>query len=65
MRPGDDRSEFVRRHADGVSAVLVYQLAPKWDTYIGTLYSRLSGGLDSGFLATDNWSTTGGARFRW
>jgi hypothetical protein len=31
----------------------------------GTLYSRLSGGLDSGFLAKDNWSTTGGVRFRW
>jgi predicted porin len=50
---------------DAVSAVLVWRLAPKWATYIGTLYSRLSGGLNSGFLAPDNWATTGGVRFRW
>jgi predicted porin len=50
---------------DAVSAMLDWRLAAKWDTYIGTLYSRLSGGLNSGFLANDNWSTTGGVRFRW
>jgi hypothetical protein len=44
---------------------LDWRFAPKWDTYIGTLYSRLHGGLDSGFLAKDDWSTTGGVRFRW
>ena len=50
---------------DAVSAVLDWRFAPKWDTYIGTLYSRLNGALDNGFLAKDNWSTTGGVRFRW
>jgi predicted porin len=50
---------------DAVSAVLVWRFAPKWDTYLGTLYSRLNGGLNSGFLAQDNWATTGGVRFRW
>jgi predicted porin len=50
---------------DAVSVVLDWKFAPKWDTYIGTLYSRMNGGLDSAFLAKDNWSTTGGVRFRW
>jgi predicted porin len=50
---------------DAVSVLLDWRFAPKWDTYIGTLYSRLNGGLDSGFLAKDNWATTGGVRFRW
>jgi predicted porin len=50
---------------DAVSVVLDWAFAPKWDTYIGTLYSVLGGGLDSGFLANNNWSTTGGIRFRW
>ena len=50
---------------DAASVVLDWRFAPKWDTYIGTLYSRLNGGLDSGFLAKDDWSTTGGVRFRW
>jgi hypothetical protein len=35
------------------------------DTYIGTMYTRLHGGLDSGYLAKDNWETTAGLRFRW
>jgi predicted porin len=50
---------------DAVSAVLDWKFAPKWDTYIGTMYTRLNGGLDSGFLAKDNWATTAGVRFRW
>jgi predicted porin len=50
---------------DAASAVLDWKFAPKWDTFIGTLYSRLNGGIDSGFLAKDNWSTTAGVRFRW
>jgi predicted porin len=50
---------------DAVSAVLDWTFAPKWDTYIGTMYTRLHGGLDSGYLAHDNWATTAGVRFRW
>jgi predicted porin len=50
---------------DAASALLDWKFAPKWDTYIGVLYSRLNGGLDSGFLAKDNVSTTAGLRFRW
>jgi hypothetical protein len=57
--------------ADAVSALLDWQFAPKWDTYIGTVYTKLHGGQASGFLLTtpngtvDNWATTAGLRFRW
>ena len=50
---------------DAGSVLLDWKFAPKWDTYIGTLYSRLNGGLANGFLAKDNWATTAGLRFRW
>jgi hypothetical protein len=50
---------------DAVSAVLDWKFAPKWDTYLGTMYTKLNGGLDNGFLATNNWVTTAGIRFRW
>jgi hypothetical protein len=50
---------------DAVSVLLDWKFAPKWDTYLGTLYSRNNGGLDSGFLAKDSLSTTAGLRFRW
>jgi hypothetical protein len=50
---------------DAVSAIVDWKFAPKWDAYIGTMYTRLNGGLDSGFLARDNWATTAGVRFRW
>jgi predicted porin len=50
---------------DAVSVLLDWKFAAKWDTYVGTLYSRNNGGLDSGYLAKDNWETTAGVRFRW
>jgi predicted porin len=50
---------------DAVSALVDWKFAPKWDTYLATLYSRNTGGLDSGYLARDSWATTAGLRFRW
>jgi predicted porin len=50
---------------DAVSAVIDWRFAPKWDTYVGTMYTRLNGGLESGYLANSNWATTAGIRFRW
>jgi predicted porin len=50
---------------DAVSFLIDYKFAPKWDTYIGTLYSKQTGGLDNGFLVNNNWATTAGLRFRW
>jgi predicted porin len=49
---------------DAASATLDWKFAPKWDTYIGVLYSKLGGGLDSGFVSKSNVATTGGIRFR-
>jgi predicted porin len=50
---------------DAVSFLVDWKFAPKWDTYIGTMYTKLNGGLDAGFLVRDNWETTAGVRFRW
>ena len=50
---------------DAVSIVLDWKFAPKWDTYIGTLYEQINGGLANGFLASNTWQTTAGVRFRW
>jgi predicted porin len=50
---------------DVVSLVLDWKFAPKWDTYIGTTYTHQDGGLISGYLNSNDWSTTAGLRFRW
>jgi predicted porin len=50
---------------DSVSLVLDWKFSPKWDTYIGTMYSRNTGGIDNGFLSSNTWETTAGLRFRW
>jgi hypothetical protein len=44
---------------DAASFLLDWRFAPKWDTYIGTMYNWLSGGLNNGYLAKDNLSTVG------
>jgi len=49
---------------DAASAVVDWRFLPKWDTYIGTFYSQMNGGLDNGFLARSNLATTAGLRFR-
>ena len=49
---------------DAASAVLDWRFLPKWDTYIGTFFSQMNGGLDNGFLARSNLATTAGLRFR-
>jgi predicted porin len=49
---------------DAASFLVDWKFAPKWDTYIGTFYSRMNGGLANGFLSRDNLATTAGIRFR-
>jgi predicted porin len=49
---------------DAASAVIDWRFLPKWDTYIGTFFSQMNGGLDNGFLARSNLATTAGLRFR-
>jgi len=46
------------------SAVLDWRFLPKWDLYIGEFFSQVNGGLANGYLARNNYSTTGGVRFR-
>jgi predicted porin len=47
------------------SILIDWKFAPKWDTYIGQLYTQNTGGLDSGYLSKNTWATTAGVRFRW
>jgi predicted porin len=50
---------------DSASIMFDWKFAPKWDTYIGVLYNRDSGGDNSGYLQQQTVSTTAGLRFRW
>jgi predicted porin len=49
---------------DAASALIDWRFAPKWDTYIGTFFSQMNGGLDEGYLVRNNLATTAGVRFR-
>jgi hypothetical protein len=49
---------------DAVSGLIDWKFAPKWDTYIGTMFSQFNGGLATAFLARNNLATTAGVRFR-
>jgi predicted porin len=46
------------------SGVLDWRFLPKWDAYIGTMWSQVNAGLSNGYLARNNVATTGGVRFR-
>jgi predicted porin len=50
---------------DAASALIDWKFAPKWDTYVGTMFSQMNGGMDSGFASRNNLATTAGVRFRW
>jgi predicted porin len=50
---------------DTVSILLDWKFAPKWDTYIGANYNANTGGDANGYLQKNEFSTTGGVRFRW
>ncbi len=62
---GDRSSGNCPGNVNAASAVLDWQFAPKWDTYVGTLYSKFNGSQANGLFADNNWSTTAGIRFRW
>ncbi len=49
---------------DAASVVLDWRFLPKWDAYIGTMYSAAFGGLANGDIARNNLATTAGVRFR-
>lgn len=49
---------------DAISAAIDWRFAPKWDLYLGFMFSQVNGGLASGFLARNNIDPTVGLRFR-
>jgi hypothetical protein len=49
---------------DTASLVLDWRFLPKWDAYIGTMYSAAFGGIANGDIARNNLATTAGVRFR-
>ena len=49
---------------DAYSAVLDWRFLPKWDWYIGAMYSAEFGGLANGSIARNNVAATSGVRFR-
>jgi len=50
---------------DVVSAVVDWKFAPKWDTYAGVEFTQQNGGLVSGYLQHNDFTTSAGIRFRW
>lgn len=49
---------------DTFAAALDWRFLPKWDTYLGFMYSAANGGIAFGDIATNNLAITGGVRFR-
>ncbi len=49
---------------DVYSMVLDWRFLPKWDAYLGTMYSAEFGGIANGSIARNNLATTAGVRFR-
>jgi hypothetical protein len=50
---------------DAYSAVIDWRFAPKWDLYLGVMFSQENGGLANGFLQRNNIDPTVGLRFRY
>ncbi len=51
-------------YMDAASVVLDWRFLPKWDWYIGTMYSVADGGIANGDISRNNLATTSGVRFR-
>ena len=49
---------------DAISAAIDWRFAPKWDLYVGVMFTQVNGGLAFGFLQRDNVAPTAGLRFR-
>ncbi len=51
-------------YMDAASVALDWRFLPKWDWYIGTMYSVAFGGIANGDISRNNLATTSGVRFR-
>jgi predicted porin len=49
---------------DAISAAVDWRFAPKWDVYLGFMFSQVNNGLAFGFLQRNNIDPTVGLRFR-
>jgi hypothetical protein len=49
---------------DMISGVIDWRFLPKWDLYLGTMFSQVNGGLSNGYVSRNNLSTDAGVRFR-
>ncbi len=49
---------------DAVSGLIDWHFGPKWDAYIGMMFSQVNAGLSNGYLARNNLDPTVGIRFR-
>jgi hypothetical protein len=49
---------------DAISAAVDWRFAPKWDVYLGFMFSQVNNGLASGFIQRNNFDPTAGLRFR-
>jgi predicted porin len=47
-----------------ISGVIDWRFLPKWDTYLGVVYSIAEGGISNGDIQNNNLAGVGGVRFR-
>jgi predicted porin len=52
-----------RGYENAASLVLDYRVTKRWDVYIGSMYTEVSGGLSNGFLHDSTIGTMSGVRF--
>ncbi len=64
VKSGESQS-YCAGTQDVASALVDWQFAKKWDTYLGVTYSGVNGGLSTGYLSRNDIGTTVGLRFRW
>src|SRR5437870_4496777 len=50
---------------NAISGVVDWKFAPKWDVYVGLMYSVVNGGLANGYIERNNIASTAGLRFRY
>jgi len=50
---------------NAISGVIDWKFAPKWDVYVGLMYSVVNAGLANGYIERNNIASTAGLRFRY
>jgi predicted porin len=50
---------------DAISGVIDWRFAPKWDLYVGVMFSQVNSGLANGYLQRNNINPTAGLRFQY